>query len=475
MRRNFTPTVTSFDVLKRMFKQGAGVNKRDKSDGSTVLHQAAKAGSRVLVWILLKQGADVNARDGFGRTALHLASESRQRSSQGVVELLIEKGAEINFQNNVGETALHLACWAMDRALVDTLLKNRADVGLAEKNGMTPLHVVAHSSTDEKDIANALLECSANVNAVDLIGRSPLHWACFFERKRIVFQILNKSADVNLKDYRGDTPLHLSCLSYGVEISDMLIKKGADISSTNRKGRTALHMAVLQGSVSVLDVLFDNGADVNAKDVSGDTPLHLAVSWVSRDLFLKGNEMTDVFRKLLNRGAAIDVKNLLQKTPYDNMVDFEEKFCSIYEFENTRYKDNLRKLTDIFIDHAIKLKTAKLQVEVDIRPRLGSVKYVILQTMCVQELQRLKSITVVEGLSLYNVFSDFKKPGFLLYEKNFEDYLSSSHLTKSFPIYGPLLRTIFQRAKLQPQTIQSSEEQPKNDITDKPGDISVLK
>lgn len=466
--------MTSFDVLKRMFKQGAGVNKRDESDGSTVLHHAAEAGSRVFVWLLLKQGADVNARDGFGRTALHLACETRQSSSQRVVELLIEKGAEINFQTNAGETALHLACWAKDRALVDTLLKNRADVGLADKNGMTPLHVVAHSRTNESDMANALLQCSANVNAVDSIGRSPLHWACFFEGVWTVFQILNKSADVNLTDYRGDTPLHLSCISKGVEISDMLIKKGAEISTTNRRGRTALHMAVLHGSVSVVDVLLDNGADVDAKDVSGDTPLHLAVSWVSRNVCLKSNEITDVFGKLLNRGAAIDVKNSLQKTPYDNMVEFEEELCSRY-FENTSYKDNLRKLTDIFIEHAIKLKTAKLQVEVDIRKKLGSVKYVILQTMCVQELQRLKSITVVEGLSLYIVFSDFKNPGFLLYEKNFEDYLISSHLLKSFPIYGHLLRTTFQRAKLQPQTVQSSEEQPKNDKTDKPGDISVLK
>lgn len=469
-----TPTVTSFDVLKRMFKQGAGVNKRDESDGSTVLHQAAKAESRVFVWLLLKQGADVNARDGFGRTALHLACESRQKSSQGVVELLIQKGAEINFQTNAGETALHLACWAKDRALVDTLLKNRADVGLTDKNGMTPLHVVAHSSTDEKEITNALLDCSANVNAVDSIGRSPLHWACFFEKKLTVFQILNKSVDVNLTDYRGDTPLHLSCIGKGVEISDMLIKKGAEVSATNRRGRTALHMAVLQGSVSVVDVLLDSGADVDAKDVSGDTPLHLAVAWVSRDMFLKGIKITDVFGKLLNRGAAIDVKNSLQKTPYDNMIDFEEEFCTRY-LENTIYKDHLRKLTDIFIEHAIKLKTAKLEVKVDIRKKLGSVKYVIIQTMCFQELQRLKSITVVEGLSLYNVFSDFKNPGFLLYEKHFEDYLRSSHLLNSFPIYGHLLRSTFQRAKLQPQTIQSSEEQPKNDITDKPGDISVSK
>lgn len=466
--------MTSVDVLKRIWKQGARVNKRDESDGSTVLHQAAEAGSRVFVWLLLKKGADVNARDGFGRTALHLACESHHSTSQGVMELLMENGAEINSQTNSGETALHLACWAKDRELVDALLKNRADASLADKNGMTPLHVVAHSRTNESYMANALLQCSANVNAVDSIGRSPLHWACFFEGMWIVFQILNKDVDVNLPDYRGDTPLHLACITNRVEISDMLISKGAQISTKNQRGRTALHLAALHGSASMVGVLLDNGADVHAKDASGDTPLHLAVSWVSRNVCFEDNDITDVVERLLNRGAAIDERNSLQKTPYDNMVDFEEEFCSRY-FENTSYKDKLRRLTDVFIEHAIKLQTAKLQVGVDIRKKLGSVKYVILQTMCLQELQRLKCITVVEGLSLFNVFSDFKNPGFLSYEKHFEDYLSSSHLLKSFPVYGHLLRTTFQKAKLQPRRIQPSEEEAKNNVSDKPRDISVLK
>lgn len=474
MRRNWSPTVTSVDVIKRILTQGALVNRKDESDGSSVLHQAAEAGSRLFVWFLLKRGADVNARDGFGRTALHLACESHHGSSQRVTELLLKNGAEINSQTNSGETALHVACWVKDRELVDVLLKKRADVNLTDQNGMTPLHVVAHSRGNESDMASSLLQSSANVNAVDSIGRSPLHWACFFEGMMTVFQILNKGGNLNLRDFRGDTPLHLACMTKRKEVVDMLICKGAKINSTNHRGRTALHLAALHGAASIVDILLDNGADVCAEDDAGDTPLHLAITWVSKNVCFNRDNLTDVVEKLLNRGAEIDVRNSSQKTPFDDMVDFEEEFCSRY-FENTSYKDKLRNLTEIFIQHVIKLQTAKLPVRVDIRKKLGSIKYVIIQTSCFQELQRLKTIKVVEGFSLHHVFSDFKNPAFLSYEKNFDDYLSSSHLIKYFPIYGHLLRTTFQKAKMQTRKIQSNEKEANDYMNGKPCDINVFK
>lgn len=79
------------------------------------------------------QNCDVNGKDSFGNSALHLAV---LKSNREAAKLLIEKGADINAQEELfGNTALHLAILKGDKELVDFLLKNGASASLADKQG----------------------------------------------------------------------------------------------------------------------------------------------------------------------------------------------------------------------------------------------------------------------------------------------------------------------------------------------------
>ena len=71
-----------------------------------VLFQPAENGDYAEVKRLIEEGADVNAQDIDGYTALMTASANGHPE---VTKLLIEGGANVNAQSNDGETALMLA------------------------------------------------------------------------------------------------------------------------------------------------------------------------------------------------------------------------------------------------------------------------------------------------------------------------------------------------------------------------------
>ena len=70
------------------------------------LFNAANSGDAATVQALLAKGADVNAKDTTGWTALMFAAAT---DYTGTVQVLLKKGANVNAKNNKGETALMIA------------------------------------------------------------------------------------------------------------------------------------------------------------------------------------------------------------------------------------------------------------------------------------------------------------------------------------------------------------------------------
>ena len=83
-------------------------------DGWTPLHEAAQRGSKGIAEVLLKAGADVNAKAKDGWTPLHIAVSGKQRE---VAELLLANHADPNAKNNAGQTPLHLAVQSGQREI----------------------------------------------------------------------------------------------------------------------------------------------------------------------------------------------------------------------------------------------------------------------------------------------------------------------------------------------------------------------
>lgn len=123
--------------LKKRLKQDATlVNARD-GFGRTPLHLAVVQPDEKIAAALIEAGADVNARDRSGGTSLQGAAATPRRDGNAatVIRLLLEKGADINARDGIGRTALDGPI--MDPAIRPLLLKHGARLS-SELGPMNP-------------------------------------------------------------------------------------------------------------------------------------------------------------------------------------------------------------------------------------------------------------------------------------------------------------------------------------------------
>jgi len=110
---------------------------------ATPLMNAAGKGDIKEAEKLLSSGADVNERWFDNYTPLHFAAF--YASQPNVAALLIEKGADVNAKDNYGRTPLYVAAWKGQVNFVTMLLKKGADPGIATNEGKTPLRIAQDS------------------------------------------------------------------------------------------------------------------------------------------------------------------------------------------------------------------------------------------------------------------------------------------------------------------------------------------
>ena len=153
---------------------------------------------------LLKQGADVNAAQGDGMTALHWAA------THGDVEearMLIYAGARVDaLTRNGNYTPLHLAAKAGTPTAVRALLDAGANANAkTSSGGATPLHLAAAQGSTES--ITALLDKGATVDAREgAWAQTPLMWASAFNRVPAMQVLLKRGADIAAVSRVEDIP-----------------------------------------------------------------------------------------------------------------------------------------------------------------------------------------------------------------------------------------------------------------------------
>ncbi len=274
--------------LRKIIEEGGNVNKRSKcrpgyepvynDHDYTPLMCAVENGHEKCARLLLQNGANVEARDEKGKTALHKAAENG-----------------------------HISC-------LKELIRYGASVNVKSEDASTPLHDA--SEAGHYGIIEKLLQKGADINALDDNQMPPLHWACIREHYLCAKMLLTKGANVNIK-------ISEVCLD---RFSDsMILMLGSKVPVSD----TVLHLAGKMGNVPLVELLIKHGVNVQEKDIHGNTALVCAIKMLEDRLSAKSSMMhQDNFEVLvIRKKKKKDNERIMrQKETIQTLLEFSTDF-----------------------------------------------------------------------------------------------------------------------------------------------------
>lgn len=188
----------------------------------------------------------------------------------GVRQALAENPALLDSINPSGQSAFLLAKYYRQDAVAEYLLSLHPALDIF--NSCVAGRKSAVIAMLDRD--PALLESHSSD------GWTPLHLAAFFGHLDLANALLDLGANVNARSTNGlkNMPLHAASAGGHAEVVALLLKRGADVNAVQGGGWTALHSAALAGNRAMLEELLANGADTGIRAENNQTPLDLALS-----------------------------------------------------------------------------------------------------------------------------------------------------------------------------------------------------
>ena len=244
----FAARVGDLESARILLAAGADVNEATPEVGNTLVVASASHQAELAIF-LLEKGADPNAADEYGITALHHAVQ------KGIANLsAIEYTHALLPPPNLPE-------------LVKALLAHGADPNARIKKGYT-MSVAPYRHTSPESIVGAtpffLAAAAGDAHIMGLLvagGADPL-----LEAGELMRPLMVAGGMTRLVDFLpGEESSHLEAVKLAVEL-------GADVNEATEGGETALHAAASTGADTIVEFLVDKGAKVNVKDKLGRTP-----------------------------------------------------------------------------------------------------------------------------------------------------------------------------------------------------------
>jgi ankyrin repeat protein len=247
--------------------------------GLTPLHYAARENHVEAARLLVKAGANINAREANDITPLLMAI-----SNNGVAtaEYLLANGGDVNAQDWYGRSPLWEAVNVRNLYVHNVTLKNGIDREpvLALVKELLAAGADVNARTKETPpFRNYLLGVTGSLEWVDFTGQTPFLTASLAGDVTAMKLLLEHGADPHIDTFQGTSPLMAAAgvnwvvAQTWTESPEQLLEAvklcyslGMNVNQANSMGITALHGAANRGSDDIIRFLVEHGADLTAKD-----------------------------------------------------------------------------------------------------------------------------------------------------------------------------------------------------------------
>jgi ankyrin repeat protein len=345
-------------TVRSLLKQGADVNAA-QGDGMTALHWAAMNGEPDLASMLLYAGANWRATTRLGGyLPIHLAA---QAGSAPVVEMLLKAGADADVRTATGASPLMLAAASGNAKAVEVLIAHGVEINATEKaHGQSALMFAA--ANNRADVVKTLLARGADSKlTTKIIDLEALTAAPGEEALQQTQQRQPAAGNRNAaappppaaaevpgltRPYRyneligkqgGLTALLLAARQGARDTAVALLDGGADVNLRSpADDTTALLIATINGHFDLGVDLMARGADVNAASDNGVTPLYAAlnVQWAPKAFYPQPRAYLQQKTSYLQY-----MKALLDKGADPNARLRRKVWYSTYNFDNLRLEE----------------------------------------------------------------------------------------------------------------------------------------
>lgn len=310
------------------------------------LHAAAARGDLEGMAFALRSGTDVNCPNSAGQTALVFALERAKahfrrcgpKVTMEAVGALLDAGADLEAADSLGATAIHHAVGIPDPRFLDLLLERGGNPRHITTSGYSVLvHACFQPASQEKQaLVERLHEKGVSLNATSAHGEFPLgvclrfgdfdtlrclvglgadsgplnwselHHAVALKMEADIERLAPSVEGLNTKNAHFElSPWLLAFIRGELGIIRYLADRGAELTQVGRCGVSPLHLAAKFGHEAAISWLLDLGVENNIGNDFGGSPLHVAVEY---------NRIASA-RTLLRRGADASLQNHVQSQP----------------------------------------------------------------------------------------------------------------------------------------------------------------
>lgn len=251
----------AYELCKMKNLIAVSINEMNELGESTLIQLSAEGADYRTLRLLVDAGADLNATDRWGRTALMKAANAGHTETVKAL-MQFDPKPEINARSIDGNTAITFAAQHGRLETVQQLVKLKANITIADNHDSTALMKAAFFG--HAAIVDFLLECDPGmIRKFDNNNVTPIMMAAEGGHTEVVSKLqdaaerLEQPIHINTTDVNGRTALFPAAMGGNSDTVNSLVSLKADIHDSDRSGTTAIMLAAFNGKSSVVRLLHE--------------------------------------------------------------------------------------------------------------------------------------------------------------------------------------------------------------------------